>query len=362
MKKNLLSGFLIFVFSIAAFSQGTGKANEKTLLIMHPTVSNISGITTLIEEGIFPVKDILLKGVYFEKEAYDYEASERFIKEHQLNFELVKVEGEVKPDDLFGLNVLTKVFEQLFNESSGVIFYGGPDIPPSVYGEKTSTLTVITDPYRHYFEASFLFHLLGGSQDKNYLALLEKKPEYLIVGFCLGMQTMNVATGGTMIQDIPREVYKKTTVEDILLMPVEKRHRNYANNIEDDLQLFWGNIHPIKAKPDSWLIKEGLINPGHFPGVVSSHHQAVDKIGLNFRLVATSMDGKIIEAVDHLKYPNVFGFQFHPEVLDIYNYDNSYRFAIGENEESLRSRIEKGGGYEFHKALWNFFAEILNKE
>jgi putative glutamine amidotransferase len=221
-------------------------------------------------------------------------------------------------------------------------------------------LTVITDPYRHYFEASFLFHLLGGFQDINFPSLLENNLKYLVVGFCLGMQTMNVATGGTMIQDIPLEVYKKKNVEDILALPNDKQHRNYANNIQDSLDLFWGNIHPIKVQNDSWLVKEGLINPGQFPGVVSSHHQAIEKTGKDLRIAATSMDGKIIEALDHQKYPNVFGFQFHPEVTDIYNYNNLFQYQPRGEKESLRQMIEKGNGYEFNLALWKKFASVLN--
>jgi putative glutamine amidotransferase len=164
-----------------------------------------------------------------------------------------------------------------------------------------------------------------------------------------------------MIQDIPLEVYKKKNVEDVLASPSEKQHRNYANNVQDSLDLFWGNIHPIKVQDDSWLVKEGLIYPGQFPGVVSSHHQAVEKTGKDLRIVATSMDGKIIETLDHEKYPNVFGFQFHPEVTDIYNYNNSYQCKPGCEKESLRLMIEKGNGYKFHLALWGKFADVLNE-
>jgi hypothetical protein len=62
---------------------------------------------------------------------------------------------------------------------------------------------VITDPHRHYLELSFLFHLLGGFQDESFLPLLEERPEYPVLGICLGMQSMNVATGGDMIRIFP---------------------------------------------------------------------------------------------------------------------------------------------------------------
>ncbi len=69
-----------------------------------------------------------------------------------------------------------------------------------------SLLTRLTDPYRHYFEASFLFHLLGGSQNIDYTPFLEVNKEYTVYAICLGIQTMNIAAGGTMTQDIPSEL------------------------------------------------------------------------------------------------------------------------------------------------------------
>jgi putative glutamine amidotransferase len=359
-KHNLFLIFFYVLLSSSVFSQSQGNQEDKgTLLLMHPTISTISSINYLIESGIFPVKELKLKGVYFEDEAYDYSFSEQYIKEHNLAMTLQEVDLSLQSDKLFCKNSCSSVFVELFNESEGVIFFGGPDIPPSIYGEKTSTLTVITDPYRHYFEASFLFHLLGGSQNPGFVPLLEKNPNYMIVGICLGMQTMNVATGGTLIQDIPLEVYNKKYVEEILSLPSDKQHRNYETDIEDSLDLFHGNLHGIKAVADSWLVKEGLVKPEQFPVVVSSHHQAAEKIGKGMRVVATSMDGKIIESIDHEKYPNVFGFQFHPEVGDLYNYDNFFQIRSSSKAVSLRSLIDGENGYEFHRALWKNFAEVL---
>jgi putative glutamine amidotransferase len=95
-----------------------------------------------------------------------------------------------------------------------VIFFGGPDVPPSVYGEKTSLHTKITDPYRHYLEVTAVFQLLGGSQDEKYAPLLAERPDFAVLGICLGFQTMNIGTGGTLIQDIRQDLYGKTTFED----------------------------------------------------------------------------------------------------------------------------------------------------
>jgi putative glutamine amidotransferase len=363
MKRLFLTPLIIFLFVLTAFTGSTVPATgKKTLLIMHPTVGTISGITWLIDHGIFPIKDVQLKGVCHVRENSDYDASDKYIKEHGLSMVIERITDSISSGNLFGVNPCCEDFERLFRESAGVIFFGGPDIPPAVYGEKTNTLTVITDPYRHFFEVSFLFHLLGGSQNLNYSPLLESRPDYLVVGFCLGMQTINVATGGTLIQDIPLEVYHLQNVEDILSLPRENMHRNYYSDLEDAPDLFWGNVHPVKFSDDSRFVKSGILKPGQSPGVVSSHHQAIEKPGLNIKITGRSADGLIPEAIEHTKFPNVFAFQFHPEVPDIYNYDNSYRFRLQDEPESLRSMIEKARGYDFHIEMWKKTAEILNKK
>lgn len=364
MKKTLILLISLFIgFSSSVFSQnnlpGEGK---KTLLLMYPTIGTISGINELIEKKIFPLENYQIKGIYFENEGYDYSASEAYIAENNLDIKLEECKGNLEVDNLFTKNDCSGFFEKVFLESEGVIFFGGPDIPPAVYGEKTNTLTVIFDPYRHYFESSFLFHLLGGFQDGAFIPLLEKKPDYFILGFCLGMQTMNVATGGSMIQDIPQEVYKLNIVEDILKLSPDKLHRNYNSDIQDSLDLFRGAIHPIKIINGSWIEKENMCKAGTYPSVLSSHHQAVEKIGKNLRVVATSIDGKIIESLDHKKYPNVFGFQFHPEASDIYSYEYMYQIRPDDKKQALRSYIESGNGYDFHLAIWKKFGGILNSK
>ena len=41
--------------------------------------------------------------------------------------------------------------------------------------------------------------------------------------------------------------------------------------------------------------------------------QMVDKLGEGIKIAATSLDGKVVEAIEHRKYPSVLGVQFHPE-------------------------------------------------
>jgi putative glutamine amidotransferase len=134
----------------------------------------------------------------------------------------------------------------MFDHSSGIFFFGGPDIQPAMYGEP-NTLSVVTDPKRHNFEATFLFHLLGRIPERTFYSISGiGYPDYLVTGFCLGLQTMNVATGGTLIQDIPAELYGATTPEATLETGNENLHRNYWQEITDDPQLMGINFHSVR--------------------------------------------------------------------------------------------------------------------
>ena len=65
---------------------------------------------------------------------------------------------------IFEQNEWTTTFKKLFDHSVGVFFFGGPDIQPEIYKQQ-NLYSVVTDPNRHLFELSFLFHLLGGYQN-----------------------------------------------------------------------------------------------------------------------------------------------------------------------------------------------------
>ena len=103
-----------------------------------------------------------------------------------------------------------------------------------------------------------------------------------ILGICRGMQLINVALGGDLIQDLP---------------PLMGRFHGGGE----------GCVHPIRTRPGSWL--ERLYGPEMT--VNSFHHQAVDRLGAG--LVATAWsEGGIVEAIEHQTAP-VWAFQFHPE-------------------------------------------------
>lgn len=110
-----------------------------------------------------------------------------------------------------------------------------------------------------------------------------------ILGICRGMQLINVALGGTLIQDLPQpcRVFHVWDRED--------------------------KVHPVSGREGSLLHR--LYGP-LFP-VNSAHHQGVDRLGEGLRAVAWS-EGGVVEAIDLPGYP-LLGVQFHPERMSYAN-------------------------------------------
>ena len=106
-----------------------------------------------------------------------------------------------------------------------------------------------------------------------------------ILGICRGMQVIDVALGGDLIQDLPAQ-----------LLPFHGRSKKTL-------------IHPIRALEGSIL--HDFYGPV-FP-VNSIHHQAVDRLGEGLKAIAWA-EGGFCEALVHETAP-ILGFQFHPERL-----------------------------------------------
>jgi len=97
------------------------------------------------------------------------------------------------------------------------------------------------------------------------------------------------------------------------------------------------------------------------PYVFSSHHQQAEKLGKGFLVIATSLDGKIVEAMEHERFPNVLAVQFHPEALKLYDPDARIRFTP-EDKERLNPRTfleEHPPSLPFHQKIWSWFCYSL---
>lgn len=141
--------------------------NKKYIILTNPTVRNLKTIQYLNNARLLAVKTRRMKfaGVYYEGQNYDFGETKKYIEENNLeNYFLQEINGDLNEDNLFENNDCSVQLKTVFDNSIGVFFFGGPDIPPGIYEEK-NTLSLVTDPARHYFEATFLFHLLGSSRN-----------------------------------------------------------------------------------------------------------------------------------------------------------------------------------------------------
>ena len=210
---NFILLVLLFCFQLMQCKKTKEVESEGriTIGIVNPNAGSLKGLKDLIKNDIFSVSNLKILAINYERAERDIDAVEEFIQNDDTGlFFLERIDGELNQNTLFIENDLTVQFKQLFEKTDGLIFLGGADFPPAIYEAKTSLLTNINTPYRHYFELSFLFHLIGGYQDQEYVPLLESNPDYPVIGFCLGMQSINVACGGSMFQDIPMELITST--------------------------------------------------------------------------------------------------------------------------------------------------------
>jgi len=365
MKKLILLLISIACFS-GAFSQDFFNSDfnpgKKYIILTNPTVGNLKTIQFLVNAELLDVNTRKTKfvGVYYTGQDYDFSETKLYIENNKLdNFYLHEIKGELNETNLFKQNDCSAELKKVFDNSIGVFFFGGPDIPPGVYGEE-NTLSVVTDPGRHYFETTFLFHLLGGFWNEDFEPFLNEKPKYLVTGFCLGMQTMNVATGGTLIQDIPAEIYGTTTPKATVEIGRANLHRNYWQEIVEDSLLMGINLHTIQFTNHPFFGKAVEVSKGFKPRVLSSHHQAAEKIGKNLEVTALSPDGKIVEGLAHKKYPNVFAVQFHPEVPALYEDLYVRKFNPDDKPQSYNDIIGKKS-VKFHEKYWNNISIVLRK-
>lgn len=375
MNKRLLAAFLILAAAVPVLSAASAARSENRffdtvgpehsgvrLVVFHPTANQVRNIAALRAEKLIDLADLTVIGVYHQKESFDIEAAKALVRDEHFDwFKFHEIPASLETKDVFRANVLSPEIERIFRASDGMIFTGGPDIPPEMYGSPTSLLTTIVDPARHEFELSVLYQLLGGYQDEKFEPLLGSRPDYPILAICLGAQSLNVAAGGTLIQDIWNEVYGKMFIEDILLLGLPDWHDNPYAKLYPTSDLPAGTLHPIAPLDKGKLARELGLAPDAQPYVLSSHHQAMAKLGKNLRVEATSLDGKIVEAMSHDRFPNVLAVQFHPENMNLWDASRPYRLSPQETSPlTWKGFLEAHPpSLEFHKKLWAWFTARL---
>ncbi|MDZ7265244.1 MAG: gamma-glutamyl-gamma-aminobutyrate hydrolase family protein [candidate division KSB1 bacterium] len=336
--------------------------NAIRLTILQPSISNLRALAELRHHGLLKVDSLVVIGVFHQKQELDYLSAMEYARDN--NFDWIKfhqISGDLSLATLFHENGCSDDFRMIFQNSDGIIFFGGADAPPYIYRNKTNLLTVIETPYRSYLETSFIFHLLGGSQNPTYQALLNAKPEFPILGICLGCQSLNIGTGGTLIQDIWSEIYGKKYFDDVLKLDKTRWHNNPYDQLYPQENLIHYNLHPIRLLKSSKLVRVLNFSDRDHPYVTSSHHQMAGKLGRGLRVIATSMDGKVVEALEHRQFPNVLGVQFHPEFPILWDRTQKFRFTPTDTSEIALMEILEANppSWQFHQQIWSWFSDKL---
>lgn len=364
MKKLSIIILLFSTISVLFFSckdEDYIRTDEKTTIVLvNPSLGYLKSFEYLVDNKIIDLPEINIQVIHYAGTKNAFSTIDSYIQQHNLDYiHQSIIQGNLEPENLFRTNELSASYRQIFEDADAILFLGGADFPAKIYNQKTNLLTKIETPHRHYFELSFLFHLFGGSQDPAFKPLLEENPDFVIFGFCLGMQSMNVAAGGDMYQDIPSEIYGCQYVEDVLDLDSDYQHRNYWKNLSTNETLNRHHFHKIKPVENSFLTDQLDLSDKETPTVCSSHHQAVNKIGKDFQIAATSLDGKVVEALQHVKYKNVIGTQFHPEFSSLYN-PNSTKMKRSPADSAAYTEHEmlvKNNSYQFHLKFWENFSE-----
>jgi putative glutamine amidotransferase len=162
--------------------------------------------------------------------------------------------------------------EETLGALDGVVFSGGGDLDPALYGADPHAETDVPQAERDRAE----LELLRAALDR----------DMPVLAVCRGSQLLNVARGGDLVQHLPEAVG-------------HERHRELPGSFSD---------HDVKLKPDSRLGR--LLGDG--TRVKSHHHQGYGRIGAGLREVAWAEDG-LVEALEDAGSRFAIGVLWHAE-------------------------------------------------
>jgi gamma-glutamyl-gamma-aminobutyrate hydrolase PuuD len=154
----------------------------------------------------------------------------------------------------------------------GLVLPGGGDVDPASYGETPAPEVDNVNPDRDAWELACA-----------HAALDARLP---MLATCRGVQVLNVALGGSLVQHLP------------------VRHGFAARYRE--------GVHPVRLDPGCRL---AAVFESTEVAVNSLHHQAVDRLGSGVRAVGWADDGTV-EAVEVDDHPEVIAVQWHPELME----------------------------------------------
>lgn len=160
----------------------------------------------------------------------------------------------------------------LLSRLDGLILSGGSDVDPELYGAARHAATSPSNPPRDRFELAVVRHAIDIGLP--FLAI------------CRGLQILNVARDGTLVQHLP----------------------DLVGHAEHQPALGRMARHPVRLSTTSTL--------GRLLGtrleVATYHHQAIERLGKGLLAVAWA-DDQVVEAVELQGHPFGIGVQWHPE-------------------------------------------------
>lgn len=194
------------------------------------------------------------------------------------------------------IDTLTQIYAKL----DGILFAGGNDVDPQLYGQEPYPETVDVSPMRDQMEIRLMN-----------LALEQQKP---ILAICRGMQLLNVVCGGSLDQHIKTDLKLASDHE------ISTRKKTLV-----DL------AHHLKVNPASKL---AAIIHSNTIAANTHHHQAIHRLAGNLSVSARSEDG-LIEAIESDEKAYVIGIQCHPESLS--TCEQKWDLVFASFTESARS-------------------------
>jgi putative glutamine amidotransferase len=169
--------------------------------------------------------------------------------------------------------------EDVIRSAQGILLPGGGDVMPSIYGEAAHRSYSAAEPGRDDYELE--------------LARRAVEADVPLLGICRGIQVLNVARGGSLVQDI----------QDEIGITVNHTQRDTPVTIAHEVWISEGSLLDR-------LMRERLESDSC--PVNSRHHQAPKVLGAGLIVSATAPDG-VIEAIEDSSRRFCLGVQWHPE-------------------------------------------------
>ena len=186
----------------------------------------------------------------------------------------------------------------LLDRLDGVLLSGGVDVDPALYGQEPHPRLGRVNRRRDDFELALVGEAL--------------RRDLPILAICRGQQVLNVAAGGTLVQDIPS------------LVEGGAKHDGKGPR--------WRRAHAVEVTAPSRLRE--ILGRDAVP-VNSIHHQAVERVGDGLVVTARCPEDGVVEGLERPASHFVVAVQWHPE--SFWNREDSFQRLFDAHAEACRS-------------------------